>query len=187
MENKRIVRWGDIYYCDLGDMRGSVQRGKRPVIVIQSNGLNKNSPTVTVAVITSVRKKQSMPSHINIGTECGLPEDSMIMLEQTRTVDKNEELLDYIGFVKDKEKREEIKRGIKIAHGIPVKSKGPKKALVMYLCPRCRERLMNDKSTIIRRVDHFDTEKNCCDRCGVGYGYEYLVLKREHTYKRSDD
>ena len=187
MENKRIIRWGDIYYCDLGDMKGSVQCGKRPVIVIQSNGLNKNSPTVTVAVITSVRKKQSMPSHINIGSECGLPEDSMIMLEQTRTVDKNEELLDYIGFVKDKEKREEIKRGIKITHGIPVKSKGPKKAVIMALCPRCREKMLNDKSIIIRRVDHFNNEKQCCDKCGVGYGYEYLIMNRERNNKRSDD
>ena len=53
----RKVRWGDIYYCDLGNMKGSVQCGKRPVIVVQTNKLNSTSPTVTVAIITSVLKK----------------------------------------------------------------------------------------------------------------------------------
>ena len=97
--NSNEILWGDIYYCDLGNMKGSVQCGKRPVIVIQNNCLNRKSPTVMVAVITSVKKKKLMPSHILIGKECGLQEESMIMLEQTRTVDKKEELLDYIGAV----------------------------------------------------------------------------------------
>lgn len=126
MNNKKFrkVRWGDIFYCDLGEMKGSVQCGKRPVIVIQSDRLNRNSPTVTVAVITSVIKKSNMPEHVLIGSECGLSEDSMIMLEQTRTVDKASELLDYIGAVIDTDKRNEIKRGIKSNHGIPFKPRG---------------------------------------------------------------
>lgn len=92
MNKKNIneIRWGDIYLCDLGKMKGSVQCGKRPVIVIQNNHLNRKSPTVLVAVITSVQKKKMMSSHILIGKECGLQEDSMIMLEQVRTVDKKE-------------------------------------------------------------------------------------------------
>ena len=55
--NSNEILWGDIYYCDLGNMKGSVQCGKRPVIVIQNNRLNRKSPTVMVAVITSVKKK----------------------------------------------------------------------------------------------------------------------------------
>lgn len=174
----RKVRWGDIFYCDLGTMKGSVQCGKRPVIVIQNNNLNRTSPTVTVAVITSVKKKQTMASHICIGKECGLAEDSMIMLEQTRTVDKNEELLEYIGAVIDSDKRNEIKQGIKLTHGIPVKPKGQRKALVLTLCPRCRSEFMGVAGNIVRRVDPLQVEKECCDKCQVGYGYDYMITKK---------
>lgn len=63
-DNMNKVHWGDIFYADLGKMKGSVQCGKRPVLVIQNNRLNSTSPTVTVAVITSVRKRGTMPTHI---------------------------------------------------------------------------------------------------------------------------
>lgn len=187
MTNKsKKILWGDIYYCDLGESKGSVQCGKRPVIVIQSNNLNRNSPTVTVAVITSVKKKQTMPSHILIGKECGLPEESMIMLEQTRTIDKKEELLEYIGAVIDKDKRNEIKQGIKSTLGIPTKPKGQRKAVVLNLCPICRSKYMEDKDNIVRRVDHFQRDKECCDCCGNGYGYEYMIMKKEHKHQRGE-
>ena len=54
------VRWGDIYYCDLGVTNGSVQSGMRPVLVVQTNRLNESSPTVVVAAITAVKKKTAM-------------------------------------------------------------------------------------------------------------------------------
>ena len=59
MENKDLskIKWGEIYTCDLGKMKGSVQCGVRPVLVVQTNKLNGSSPTVVVAVITSVRKR----------------------------------------------------------------------------------------------------------------------------------
>lgn len=186
MKQKKKVLWGDIYYCDLGEMKGSVQCGKRPVIVIQNNRLNYSSPTVTVAVITTVKKKIKMPSHIIIGKECGLPEESMILLEQTRTVDKNEELLDYIGAVIDVNKRNEIKEGIKLTHGIPTKPRPQRKALVMNLCPRCCSELMNDKDNLIRRINPLQSEKELCSKCHCGYGYEYMVMKKEHK-RRSDN
>lgn len=174
----RKVRWGDIFYCDLGKMKGSVQCGKRPVIVIQNNQLNRTSPTVTVAVITTVKKKQTMPSHIIIGKECGLPEDSMIMLEQTRTIDKNAELLEYVGAVIDSDKRNEIKQGIKLTHGIPIKPKGKRSAMVLTLCPRCRSEFMSVAENVVRRVDPLQVEKECCDKCQVGYGYDYMITKK---------
>lgn len=82
------VRWGDIYYCDLGVTNGSVQSGMRPVLVVQTNRLNESSPTVVVAAITAVKKKTAMNTHIELNTDCGLKEPSMVMLEQLRTVDK---------------------------------------------------------------------------------------------------
>lgn len=79
-EKLSTVKWGDIFYCDLGKMNGSVQCGHRPVLVIQTNSLNKSSPTMVVAVITSVRKKQSMTTHILLDKDCGLSEPSMVAL-----------------------------------------------------------------------------------------------------------
>lgn len=184
--NSNEILWGDIYYCDLGNMKGSVQCGKRPVIVIQNNRLNRKSPTVMVAVITSVKKKKLMPSHILIGKECGLQEESMIMLEQTRTVDKKEELLDYIGAVIDVDKRNEIKQGLKLTYGIPTKPKGERKALVLNLCPHCREKYMSNKDNIVKRVNQLQIEKECCDSCGVGYGYEYMVMQKHNSKRRND-
>ena len=62
MKEKELknVRWGDIYYCDLGVTNGSVQSGMRPVLVVQTNRLNESSPTVVVAAITAVKKKTAM-------------------------------------------------------------------------------------------------------------------------------
>ena len=91
------VRWGDIYYCDLGVTNGSVQSGMRPVLVVQTNRLNESSPTVVVAAITAVKKKTAMNTHIELNTDCGLKEPSMVMLEQLRTVDKATELDNFVG------------------------------------------------------------------------------------------
>lgn len=79
------VRWGDIYYCDLGVTNGSVQSGMRPVLVVQTNRLNESSPTVVVAAITAVKKKTAMNTHIELNTDCGLKEPSMVMLGKTAT------------------------------------------------------------------------------------------------------
>ena len=80
------IKWDEIYTCDLGSMKGSVQCGVRPVLVVQTNKLNSNSPTVVVAVITSARKREDISSHIFLETDCGLREPSMVMLEQMRTI-----------------------------------------------------------------------------------------------------
>lgn len=185
--NLKRIRWGDIYYCDLGKMKGSVQCGKRPVIVVQTNKLNYASPTVTVAIITSVLKKATMNTHIEIGKECGLKEPSMIMLEQLRTVDKLEELDEFIGNVSDEDKIIQIQRGLKYALGIPVKPKEKRSGLVLSLCPRCREEFMSVSENIVKRIDPLQVEKEPCDKCQVRYGYDYLIIKRfKHNEQRRD-
>lgn len=186
-ENIRKVRWGDIYYCDLGRMKGSVQCGRRPVIVIQTNRLNSSSPTVTVAVITSVLKNLDMNTHIEIGTECGLKEPSMIMLEQLRTVDKLEELEEFVGFVSNEDKIIEIQRGLKFAVGLPMKPKEKRTGILLSLCPRCREEFMGVPDNIVKRVDPLQVEKEPCDKCQVRYGYDYLIMKRfNHNEQRRE-
>ena len=85
-----MVQRGEIYLCDLGQNVGSEQGGYRPVIVIQNNIGNKYSPTVVVSAITSKFTKAQLPTHVEISSEeSGLRENSIVLLEQIRTLDKS--------------------------------------------------------------------------------------------------
>ena len=84
-----IIKRGDIYYADLSPVVGSEQGGVRPVLIVQNNVGNKFSPTGIAAAITSQINKAKMPTHIEIGAaDYGLSKDSVILLEQVRTIDK---------------------------------------------------------------------------------------------------
>ena len=83
------VRRGDIYYADLSPVVGSEQGGMRPVLIVQNDIGNRYSPTVIAAAITSQTGKARLPTHIPLhGAGCGLTKDSVILLEQIRTIDK---------------------------------------------------------------------------------------------------
>ena len=84
-----VIRRGDIFYADLRPVIGSEQGGIRPVLVIQNDIGNKHSPTVIVAAITSKMNKAKLPTHIEIdAAQYGVVKDSVILLEQLRTIDK---------------------------------------------------------------------------------------------------
>ena len=96
-----IVKRGDIYYADLSPVVGSEQGGIRPVLVIQNDIGNKYSPTVIAAAITSQINKAKMPTHIELAAkDHGLNKDSVILLEQIRTIDKRR-LREKIGRIDD--------------------------------------------------------------------------------------
>jgi len=83
------VRRGEIYYADLSPVVGSEQGGVRPVLIVQNDTGNRHSPTVIAAAITSQTGKAKLPTHIEVAAQCcGLPKDSVILLEQIRTLDK---------------------------------------------------------------------------------------------------
>ena len=83
------VKRGDIYYADLSPVVGSEQGGVRPVLIIQNDVGNKLRPTVIAAAITSKTDKSKLPTHIDVYAEkYGLARDSVILLEQIRTIDK---------------------------------------------------------------------------------------------------
>ena len=84
-----IIRRGDIYYADLRPVVGSEQGGVRPVLIIQNAVGNKHSPTVICAAITSRMNKAKLPTHVELNTRrCAMIKDSVILLEQLRTIDK---------------------------------------------------------------------------------------------------
>ena len=84
-----LVRRGEIYYADLSPVVGSEQGGIRPVLIVQNDVGNRHSPTVIAAAITSRREKAKLPTHIDVqAATCGLTKDSIVLLEQIRTIDK---------------------------------------------------------------------------------------------------
>ena len=95
----KTIKRGDIYYADLNPVVGSEQGGTRPVLVISNDIGNKHSPTVIIAAITSrVHTKAKLPTHTAIKDFEGLNKDSIILLEQIRTIDKKR-LREHIGML----------------------------------------------------------------------------------------
>lgn len=85
-----MVKRGEIFYADLSPVVGSEQGGMRPVLIVQNDTGNKHSPTVIAAAITSQIGKARLPTHIELDAQnCGLSRDSVILLEQIRTIDKS--------------------------------------------------------------------------------------------------
>ena len=83
------MKRGDIFYADLSPVVGSEQGGVRPVLIVQNDTGNRHSPTVIAAAITSQTGKARLPTHISVSPlSCGLPKQSIILLEQVRTLDK---------------------------------------------------------------------------------------------------
>ena len=112
-----IVRRGDIYYADLSPVVGSEQGGIRPVLIVQNDVGNKFSPTVIAAAITSQRFKTNLPTHIQVDAqECGLSKDSIVLLEQVRTIDKRR-LKERMGNL-DESDMSRVNRALSVSLGI---------------------------------------------------------------------
>ena len=112
-----MIRRGEIFYADLSPVKGSEQGGVRPVLIVQNDIGNKYSPTVIVAAITSQINKAKLPTHIEISAvEYGLPKDSVILMEQIRTIDKKR-LKEKIGYLSS-EIMEKVNEALQISFGL---------------------------------------------------------------------
>jgi len=113
--NRHILR-GDIYLADLRPAIGSEQDGVRPVLIVQNNTGNQYSPTVIAAAITSRQTKTRLPTHVRVGNTPGMRRNSIILLEQLRTLDKSR-LLHYIGTAEGTTmRRVDAALGISVGH-----------------------------------------------------------------------
>jgi mRNA interferase MazF len=111
------VRRGDIFYADLSPVVGSEQGGLRPVLIIQNDVGNRYSPTVIAAAITSRMGKTKLPTHIDVYADrVGLSKDSVILLEQIRTLDKRR-LREKMGHLDD-DVMEEVNNAIAVSFGL---------------------------------------------------------------------
>ncbi len=121
------IRRGDIFYADLSPVVGSEQGGIRPVLIVQNDIGNKFSPTVIAAAITSQRFKTNLPTHIKVDADgCGLAKDSIVLLEQVRTLDKKR-LKERMGNLGDDD-MDRVDRALSVSLGI---SAIPAKAAVV--------------------------------------------------------
>lgn len=112
-----IVKRGDIYYADLSPVIGSEQGGVRPVLVVQNDVGNRYSPTVIAAAITSQINKAKLPTHIEIDAQdYGLSRDSVVLLEQVRTIDKKR-LKEKIGHL-DEDMMDRVNDALEISLGL---------------------------------------------------------------------
>ena len=113
-----MIRRGDIFYADLSPVVGSEQGGVRPVLVIQNNVGNRHSPTVICAAITSKMNKAKLPTHIELtGRNVGLTKDSVVLLEQIRTIDKRR-LREHMGRL-DAAMMNQVDNAIAVSFGLP--------------------------------------------------------------------
>ena len=112
------IKRGDIYYADLSPVVGSEQGGLRPVLIVQNDIGNRYSPTVIAAAITSRMGKTKLPTHIDVyADKVGLAKDSVILLEQIRTLDKRR-LKEKMGHLDDTVMRQ-VNNAISISFGLP--------------------------------------------------------------------
>lgn len=117
------IKRGEIYYADLSPVIGSEQGGVRPVLIIQNDVGNKYSPTVIAAAITSQHNKSKLPTHISVNADnCGLAKDSIVLLEQVRTIDK-QRLKEKMGSL-DNNSMDMVDKALSVSFGLNINSTG---------------------------------------------------------------
>ncbi|NCC02157.1 MAG: type II toxin-antitoxin system PemK/MazF family toxin [Clostridia bacterium] len=185
MESKtqRTIKRGDIFYYDFGETEGSIQSGRRPVLVIQADGFNAKSPTVIIASITAVIKKRYLPSHIILGERYGLSKPSMVLLEQIRTVNKVE-LNDYVGTVDEERMWKKINIAIKKTFGLWFTNL-ERTGDIRCLCLKCLHDYISNPNYVVRRLDPFAPAKDKCDKCNK-VGWDYIIFDRRNTFGKKE-
>lgn len=168
---EREIRRGDIYYADLSPVVGSEQGGVRPVLVIQNNTGNAYSPTVIVAAVTS-QPKTKLPTHVILRDRKGLEKNSVVLLEQVRTIDKSR-LREYVGIL-DKQQMLKVDKALRTSTGV----RKLDKPLLLCLCPVCAKVFYESPEHFIKRADYGQKKKEVCMFCQNRKGYDYLIRKK---------
>ena len=177
----REIKRGNIYYYDFGETEGSIQSGRRPVLVLQADSVNVNAPTIVVASITSVIKRRYLPTHIVIEAKYGLSMPSMILLEQLSTVNKSE-LTEYVGYISDEVVWTKINNALRKTFGLWLYDR-ERSGDIRCLCPKCLKAYFDDTNYMVRRLDPFAKEKDKCDKCN-NFGWDYVVYDKRTAMRK---
>ena len=153
-------RRGDIFYADLSPVIGSEQGGRRPVLILQNDVGNQHSPTTIVAAVTSkAATKAKLPVHVALPGGIGLEKDSIVLLEQVRTIDKAR-FDKYVGRLDDAS-MQKVDKSLSISVGLSKKidwSTG----IELCLCGKCASDFFNAPGHYIKRVDRNQQVKDTC-------------------------
>lgn len=172
---ERKIKFGDVYYYDFGERVGSMQSGKRPVIVLQADEFNMHAPTILVAPLTSVIKKRYLPSHIIVEEPTVFRDISMILVEQLCAVNK-ELLLDFQGCIENELIIKQCRIALKKAFGMwNYKLKETEEERCW--CYQHMHEVMELNEYSIRRKEWNDEKKEKCEKCNA-YGRAYILKKK---------
>ena len=173
MKEKTIKR-GDIYYANLNPVVGSEQGDVRPVLVVQNDVGNIHSPTIVVTPITKNLRKNPLPTHVILlsSAACGLGTDSLVLVEQIRTIDRSR-LSGYIGRIGKKE-QQQIDVALAVCVGIEQRRSPKGELFDMCLCPRCENSFREAEYLLVKRG--WQEHKEPCDFCKVGKGLNFGVF-----------
>ena len=181
LQRRQPIKRGEIYYYDFGFTEGSIQSGRRPVLILQADDFNEKAPTIIAAAITTVIKKRYLPSHVVLGENFGLQKPSMVLLEQISTVNKDK-LEDYIGYIDDESCWIKINVALKKTFGLWL-FKRDRTGDIRCLCPRCLRDYMSDPNMVVRRLDPLSSTKDKCDKC-QNTGYDYVVYDKRTALRK---
>ena len=169
---KKNIQRGDIYYADLNPIVGSEQGDTRPVLVVQNNLGNEHSPTVVITPLTGNLKKNPLPTHVMIPRSTGLDRDSLVLVEQIRTIDRSR-LSDYIGRVSD-EMQSSIDKALAICVGIEQRRSPKGEMIELSLCYRCESDFRNSGYLLVKKG--WQEVKTDCDFCKAAKGLTFGIF-----------
>lgn len=190
-KNRFPCRRGEIYYANLGKTNnGAVQRGVRPVVIIQNDIGNQESTTLIVVPITSQVKKTWLPVHVRVSTKTGLQKNSLALCEQITTIDKSQ-LISYVGKL-EPYTFSKVCVSVFVSLGfMPVKARWQSyqeqpDVITLRLCEEHLQPYMEDRHYQVSRLDHFQNKAKCvfCEKMGFDYKITHLLGINNEKAKR---
>jgi len=175
----RKIRRGEIYYANLSPIIGSEQGDSRPVLIVSNNMGNKYGPTVVITPITGNLKKTSLPTHVIIPLSSGIVTDSLVLVEQIRTIDRSR-LGGYIGRI-GSDVQSEIDDALAICVGITgcKNSTAKGEILTLCLCHHCEDSFKNSGYIVIKKG--WQDSKEDCDFCATRRGFTFGIFGVEKS------
>ena len=171
------IKRGNIFNAVLTGI-GSEQQGERPVLVVQNDIGNKNSPTIIVAPLTGNIQKNILPTHVFISTLCGLECNSIALLEQIKVIDKTR-LCEYLGTL-DGETMRRVDKALAVSVGLENQRPLKNKVLELSLCSRCESNFRHSGYLVIK--NGWQNEKTPCYICQEKLGFYFKVLDEGDFY-----
>ena len=189
-DSKYSFKRGEVYVADLGENNfGSIQRGVRPVIILQNDIGNREAPTLIVVPLSSQLKRLWLPEHVIMPTSLGLDETSMTLCEQIATIDKGQ-IHSFVGELEPHAFKKVLKATLISLGFMPIEQEvAPDKEepneMILTLCQQHKQPFMNNPEYRVRRMNHFQDKEVCtlCDRMGYDYKITHFPVKSDGRNK----